>query len=162
MSDQLPILTRIEQGMIDKIFSISKAGGYYNDWGSVNELDTAKQIFPSAVINLDYEENIDSTDAAWNQAYNQEAYFIIRVRAALENEEEIPSEEIKKVLNTALEDLKRCFGRNYTLSDACDLIMYRGAERVKNPKNDIFRPALMDTRWLVKYTQLRSDPSQFI
>ena len=160
--DTEDILTKIEQGMADYIGAMSIADGYYLDWGTVNEPDIAKQTFPSAEIILDFEENLDETDSAWSDAYNQEAHFVVRVRAALENEELTPFYEINKVLNHALSDLKKCFGIHYVVSDSCDMIMYQGAQRVPDGTNDIFRPAYMDVKFLVKYTQVRTDPSRYI
>jgi hypothetical protein len=156
------ILTAIERGMSDKIGSIKKTAGYYLDWGSVNEPDVAKQVFPSAEIILENEECIDETDTAWSGAYNQEATYLIRVRASLPNEEVVPVYKINEILNKALTDLKKLFGTRYVVSDRCDTIMYRGAQRVVDGSNDIFRPAYLETRWLVKYTQVRTDPSRYI
>lgn len=157
-----PILTKIEEGMANYISQISKSEGYYNNWGSVNEPDVAKQDFPSAEIVLEAEDCIDETDSAWSQAYNQEALFIIRIRACNENEEEIPVYQINKILNKALDDLKRLFGNHYVVSDSCEMIMYKGSLRITDGSNDIFRPAYLDTRWLVKYTQDRKNPSNYI
>ncbi len=163
MTHDTPILTRIQEGLETRIAAISKSDGYFTNWGSVNEPDVAKQEFPSAEILFDNEDCLDETNGAWSGAYNQEANFIIRIRASLANEEQIPLYEINKELNKALEDLKRCFGINYTASeDACENVMYQGAQRITDNSNDIFRPAYIDTRWLVKYTQVRKDPSRFV
>lgn len=163
MTYDTPILTRIQDGMASKIGTISKSDGYFCNWGSINEPDIAKQEFPSAEITFDNEDCLDETDSAWSNAYNQEAHFIIRVRAALANEETTPFYKINEELNKALEDLKRCFGIHYTASEnACEIIMYQGAQRINDNSNDIFRPAYLDTRWLVKYTQVRTDPSRFV
>lgn len=157
-----PILTKIETEMAERIAALRQADGYFLDWGTVNEPDVAKQSFPSAEIMLDYEACIDDTDTAWSDGYNQEAHYIIRVRGALANEENTPYYEINKVLNMAVEDLKRLFGINYTVSDSCETIYYQGAQRVSDRSNDIFRPAYVETQWLVKYTQTRKDPSRYI
>lgn len=157
-----PILTRIEEAMASRIAALRKSDGYYLNWGTVNEPDVAKQKFPSAEIVLDYEECLDETDTAWSGAYNQEAHYVIRIRAQLDNEEVIPFYEINKELNKALEDLKKLFGNHYTVSDACETIVYQGAQRIVDRGNDIFRPAYLDTKWLVKYTQVRIDPSRYI
>lgn len=162
MTYDTPILTRIEEAMATRIAAICKSDGYYTNWGSVNEPDVTKQKFPSAEIVLESEENLDETESAWSGAYNQEARFIIRIRAKLDNEEVTPFYEINKELNKALEDLKRLFGTYYTVSDACETIMYQGAQRLVDRGNDIFRPAYLETKWLVKYTQVRTDPSRYI
>lgn len=161
-TNDIDILTAIENAMATAIANMDQAGGYYLNWGTVNEPDVAKQEFPSAIIVLENEECIDETDAAWSGAYNQEATYLIRVRAALENEETIPLFKINEILNRALSDLKRLFGIHYVVSDRCETIMYQGSQRVTDNSNDIFRPAYLDTRWLVKYTQVRTDPSRYI
>lgn len=165
------VLTAVENSMADKIGSMSIGSGYYLDWGSVNEPDVAKQSFPSAEIVLIEESCIDETDTAWSDAYNQEATYLIRVRAALPNEEVTPLYKINEELNKALSDLKRLFGTSYVSGTRygwmytpvrCETIMYQGAQRVTDNSNDILRPAYLDTRWLVKYIQTRTDPSQYI
>lgn len=153
------ILTSIEAAMAQAISGMNTGDGYLLNWGTVNEPDVAKQEFPSAEIMLQTEECIDDTDTAWSGGYNQEASYLIRVRAALDNEEAIPLYKINEILNQALSDLKRLFGIHYSVSGNCEVIMYRGAERITDGRNDIMRPKFMDTKWLVKYTQKRTDPT---
>lgn len=162
VDNAVDILTAIEEAMAEKIAAMSISDGYYLDWGTVNEPDVTKQEFPSAEIVLESEDCIDDTDSAWSQAYNQEATYLIRVRAVLDNEEVTPLYKINQILNRALSDLKRLFGIHYVVSDRCEMIMYQGSVRVTDYSNDIFRPAYLDTRWLVKYTQTRTDPSRYI
>lgn len=162
VDNQVDILTAIEASMAEAISNMNTGDGYYLDWGTVNEPDVAKQLFPSAEIMFVSEECLDETDSAWSGAYNQEATYNIRVRAELENEEAIPTYKINEILNRALSDLKRLFGIHYTVSDRCEIIMYQGAERIRDNSNDIFRPSYMDTKWLIKYTQVRKDPSRYI
>lgn len=156
------MLTSIENAMAEAISGMNTGDGYFLNWGTVNEPDVAKQEFPSAEIILESEENLDETDSSWSGDYNQEASYLIRVRAALENEETVPLYKINEILNQALSDLKRLFGRSYTVSGNCEVIMYRGSERVTDGANDILRPKYMNTRWLVKYIQLRTDPTRHI
>jgi len=156
MSD---ILSKIEDGMYDLISGITIGDGYNFDWGTVNEPDTAKQTFPSAEIVLESENNLDETGGVWSGAYEQEAIFVIRVRTELSNEVDTPAYTINIELNKALEDLKKLFGINYSVSDSCDTIMYRGMIRTVDRSNDILRPAYMDTRWRVAYTQDRTNPA---
>jgi hypothetical protein len=157
MSDS--ILNLIEDEMADHIGDMTQGDGYYFDWGSVNEPDVAKQIFPSAEIMLVNETCRDDTDGVWSQGYEQECIYTIRVRVALDNEEVTPLYEINKNLNQALDDLKKLFGKNHSLSDACETIMYVGMNRVVDMSNDIFRPRYMDTQWRVRYTQDRLNPA---
>lgn len=162
MEKNVDILTKIEEAMAERIGALSTRDGYYLDWGTINEPDIARQEFPSAEIMLDYEDNIDETNSSWSGAYNNEAHYIIRVRCSLANEEVTPIYEINKQLNLALSDLKRLFGIHFTVSDSCETIMYQGVQRQTDNSNDIFRPKYMDTKWLVKYTQVRIDPSKYI
>jgi hypothetical protein len=157
MSDT--ILSKIERGMLDVISDMTVGDGYNFDWGSVNEPDEAKQDFPSAEIVLESENCLDDAGGVWSQAYEIEAIFVIRVRASIANETERPAYEINAELNLALDDLKKLFGKNYHASDSCDTVMYMNAVRVADKTNDIFRPSHMDTRWRIRYTQDRLDPT---
>lgn len=152
------LLTAVEQGMTDAIEGMSIGGGYNYDWGTCNEPDAAKQNFPSAEITLEKEKCLDDEGGVWADSYMIESAFVIRVRASLSNETERPAYEINAELNKALSDLKKCFGTNYHVSDSCDLIMYQDATRIPDKTNDIFRPAYMDVRFLVRYTQDRQTP----
>lgn len=153
-----PILTEIETAMATDIAALRVANGYYYDWGSVNEPDVAKQIFPSAEIAVVEENCLDDAGGVWSNAYLQEASIEIKVRAELPNEEEVPSYEINKELNKCVEDLKKLFGINYTISGNCETIMYRGMRRVFEGSNDIFRPSYVIVRFNVRYTQDRDLP----
>jgi hypothetical protein len=153
------ILTKIEAGMAATIAAITKGNGYFNDWGTINEPDTARQTFPSAEIMIDTEECLDEDGGVWSQAYEQKCTYMIRVRTSLNNEENTPAYEINRELNKALSDLKRAFGRDYTASDSCDTVMYVGMNRITDRNNDIFRPAYMETKWTVRYTQNRLEPT---
>lgn len=153
-----PILTRIEVGMQEAIEGM-KPSTYNFDWGSVNQPDMAKQDFPSALITIEEEENLDEEDGAWAGAYMNATMFLIVVRARLQEEHNIPMYEINKELNLALDDLKKLFGVNYSVAvGACDMIMYRGMSREIERSGDLFVPKRMLTRWRVTYTQDRTDP----
>ena len=156
MSDT--ILTAVERGMAEAIEGMTQGDGYNYDWGSVNEPDEAKQTFPSAEIALESENCLDEAGGVWSQAYEIESIIVVRVRAQLSNETERPAYEINTALNLALSDLKKLFGTNYSVSGSCDTVMYMGAVRVVDRNNDVFRPAHMDVRFRVKYTQDRQDP----
>ena len=155
-----PILTAIEEGMATLISGMTKGGGYYYDWGSVNELDKAVMTYPAAQIEVVNEENLDDETGAWSQTYLQAAYYSIRVWTRLVEEMPAPYWEIDKELNMALDDLKKLFGVNYHVSDKCDLIMYKGMTREVIRTGDIFVPKSMLTQWRITYSQDRSDPSQ--
>jgi hypothetical protein len=153
------ILNDIESGMATLIAAMTRGGGYNFDWGSVNEIDRAKQTFPSAQITLTNETNIDEDGGAWGKAYYNYADYDILVVARLETEAASPVYEINKDLNLALDDLKMLFGSNYSVSGKCDTVMYKGMERKIERVGDIFIPKNMTTHWRVRYTQLRTSPS---
>ena len=152
------VLTSVEQGIQDAIEGMAQGDGFYFDWGACNQPDVALQTFPSAEVTLESETCLDDEGGVWADAYEIESVFVIRVRAALSNETERPAYEINVELNKALSDLKKCFGTNYHVSNNCDLIMYQGATRVPDKANDIFRPAYMDVRFKVRFTQDRQTP----
>lgn len=161
MANTIPILTKIEEGIASYILSIARSTVYYFDWRCVNERDIANQTFPSAEIFIEDEECQDLEDGVWAGGYNQHVNVTIRVRVETDVEESNPSYDVDKELNKALDDLKRMFGNQYTVSDSCDTMMYRGMSRVVDGANNILRAKYMDTRWLVKYTQDRKDPTNY-
>ena len=150
------MLSRIEASMADKIESMVE-GPYFYTWGSVNEIDPAKQVWPSAEIRLVDELNVDDDGGAWVGVYLNEATFEIRVRARLDYEVESPYYAINERLNRCLSDLKKCFGTNYSLTP-CGLIMYRGMTREVEETGDVLMPKRMITTWMVRYTQERTNP----
>jgi len=151
------VLSRIEGDMATKIEAMS-SGPYFYKWGSVNEEDRAKQIWPSAEIRLIEEVNLDEEGGAWSNAYMNVATYEIWVRATLEQEVADNYYAINERLNRALHDLKKCFGINYSLAP-CGLIMYQGMRRESERTADSLMPVRMITSWRVQYTQERSDPT---
>lgn len=155
------ILTEIENGMATAIAGMTEGAYNYNWYSqSVNQPDMAKVVFPMAEIMIVDEENQDEEDGPWSDAYMQHATYEIKVRARLDAETDVPNWEINAKLNDALDDLKKLFGTNYSVSGYCDLIMYRGMTRELERSGDIFVPKSMTTRWLVKYSQDRKTPTQ--
>ena len=156
MSDN--VNNALEREMASAIAGMTQGDGYNFDWGTVNDPDEARQEFPSAEIMLETETCLDEAGGVWSGAYELEAIYVIRVRAILSNETEIPIYQINSELNFALNDLKKLFGTNYSVSGFCDTIMYMGCVRIPDRTNDIFRPSHMDVRFRVSYTQDRQDP----
>ena len=154
-----PILTDIESRMAGLIGDMSIGDGYNFDWGSVNELDKSKWSYPAARIRLESEENQDDLEGAWARAYLQEAIYVIEVQTMLYEEAPQPTWVIDAELNKALDDLKRLFGINYSVSGKCDVIMYVNMTREMFVHGDMMVPKRMFTRWRVRYTQDRQDPS---
>ena len=153
-----PILTEIEESMASAIEGLRKANGYYYDWGTVNNTDEAQQTFPSAEIAIVEEVCLDEAGGAWSGAYLQELTVDIKIRTELMNEESQPIYAINAELNKAVEDLKKLFGINYTISENCETIMYKGMHRVNDLNNDIFRPTYVIVRFMIRYTQDRDRP----
>lgn len=150
------VLSRIEESMASKIEAM-RSGPYFYTWGSVNEEDRAKQVWPSAEIRLVEEVNVDEEGGAWANAYLNVATLEIRVRATLESETDNSYYDINQRLNRALSDLKKLFGNEYSLTP-CGLIMYRGMRRESEGTADSLMPVRMITTWRVQYTQERLDP----
>jgi hypothetical protein len=154
-----PTLTLIEEQMASLIGAMSIGSGYNFNWGSVNEIDKPKWEYPAAWITLENENNIDEPDGAWSNTYLQEAFYEIMVQTRLDQEVSSPIWEIDKELNMALDDLKKLFGANYSISGRCDTIMYKGMTREFITQGDVFIPKRMITRWRIQYTQNRENPS---
>lgn len=155
----MPILTDIETQMATLITGIKIANGYNFTWGSVNEIDKSKWVYPAASIYVESEECEDDPEGAWSRTYLQKANIIIEVQTRLVNEETQPTFEIDKDMNKALDDLKKLFGTSYSVSGYCDIVMYQGMTREVFQTGDLFIPKKMITRWMVKYTQSRTSPS---
>lgn len=162
-----PILTNAEAAMASMIVGMTTDGGYNYDWETVNHEDFAKSqdynayAFPRAMIYLEPEErNTDDPDGAWAGAYHNEAMFRIRVVGRLDEEYAEPLFEINKVLNKGLDDLKKLFGTNYSLNGTIETIMYRSSNRVRQENGDIMIPKVLDTFWMVRYSQDRTNPTE--
>lgn len=154
-----PILTQIESNMYTLISELSP-DDYHFDWQSVNEWDVAKQNFPSALIYLIDEECQDfDRNALGTRDYYQECTFEIHVIAELTTETDNPVFEINAELNKALDDLKKCFGINWTINGTADTIMYAGSRRERRQTGDIMLPSKLITKWQVVYEQDRKYPS---
>lgn len=158
MSD--PILTRIEEAM-ESLIKTMRYPEYNYNWYTVNQPDLAKVTFPCATIKLDPQErNLDETNAAHAGCYYNEDLFIITVTGKLDTETDLPTFEINKIHNKALDDLKKIFGINNSIDDTADVILYRSAIRNIKRNGDIFVPGELITNWIVRYTQDRHNPTQ--
>lgn len=162
-----PILTEVESAMKTLIESMTiDSGDYHFDWESVNELDMAKRELDdgrnaACIIELDPEEtNLDDPEGVHAQAYANEVTFKITCWTKFYKETDNPIFSNNAELNKALDDLKKIFGINYTVSGTCDMILYRSSNRVRRLVQDMMIPTKLETYWLVKYTQDRYDPSQ--
>lgn len=155
-----PTLSLIELGLKTCIQAMNVSNGYYYTWGSVNEIDKSKMVYPAANIELVQEECTDTQDGVWAETYMLEATYNIRVWTRLESQVNAPYWEIDAELNKALDDLKKCFGINYTVSGNCDIVFYRGMTRETYQSGDVFIPKSMLTRWTVRYTADRTEPSR--
>lgn len=169
MAPGIPILTQIETSMTALIKAMSICTGYNYEWDTVNEIDLAVGSFPRAVIDspielqLGVENNVDILNGANSQAYTNEVIFTIDVLGILAA---LPASEnsyfaIRKELRKALDDLKMLFGRNPTVNNTCDTIMYRDSKIAYIQRNDVLRPAGLKTSWLCIYSQDRLNPSQY-
>jgi len=155
-----PILTQIEAAMKALIESTTVAGGYNYEWGTVNQPDLARCTYPTAEIILSSEVNLDEVEGAHANAYMNEAEFLIRVTGENAAEDaDSPVYAINAIHNLALDDLKKLFGTNYSLSDTADMIMYQGMQRVTSTAGDIFVPGHIETTWMVRYSQDRQTPT---
>lgn len=151
-----PILSQIMTSMEEMILGITL--GLYNFTWDVNKTDLAKASFPVANIFLDNEVNLDDPQGPDSDMYFEEVNFRIEIYTRLETEMANPRWEIQLELNKALDDLKMVFGRDYTINNTADYIMYRGmvVEWIMN--NDIMIPGKMITRWRVTYESDRQNP----
>lgn len=160
----MPILTDIEAKMYTLISGMLTADGYNFNWGNVNQPDMAlqEQDKPAALIYVIDEDNQDQTNGTWSSAYNNSVNFRIRTHSALAEVADVPLFEINAELNKQLDDLKKLFGTYYNLDGLCMSIMYRKMKRIIHENNDVHIPKSMDTFWLVRYSQDRTDPESVV
>lgn len=151
-----PILTQIRNAMVEMIEGI-ELGSYHYIWHA-NQPDAAKMQFPTANIFLETETSLDDPNGPDSDMYFQECTFRIEVTAQLEQEMENPRWSIQDQLDKALDDLKCLFGNDYSVDGTADIIMYRGSNIEYRRNNDIFIPARLITRWIVRYEQDRRSP----
>jgi len=159
------ILTTIEAAMKTLIDGMTVVGGYNFDWGDSNQPDEAlvdaNDVFPMALILIENETNTDLTGGVWASAYQNEVTFKIIVKDKLDAVQSVPNFAINDIHNKCLDDLKKLFGVNYNIGNTCGVIMYVGSERIIDEENgDVFRPGHLETEWLVRYAQDRTDPTQ--
>lgn len=159
-----PILTRIESAMTSLIDGMMISNGFFFDWGTVGQRDLAKvSKFPSAWIDIDEEEeNVDGLDSAHANAYQNEVIFQVSAVGKLTSKKAIPNEAIKIISNRVLHDLKKIFGINFALLKGTGVtsIMYQGSNRIFHISGDIFTPETLMSRWRVRYSQSRTEPTE--
>ena len=155
-----PILSRIEAAMVTLIEAMTQAGGYYYDWGDCNERDMAqKDAYPNAEIYVLDEDNDDDIDGDHANAYENRAMFEIHVHGKLSSVNDNPEFSINDLHNKALDDLKKLFGTNYTVSDTCNTILYRNSRREGGGAGDVHVPGKLISTWEVSYAQDRQSPA---
>lgn len=158
----MPIITDIENKAKTLIEGMTTAGGYNFDWGTVNEFDMTLQTFPSAEIFITRIDNLDlSNGGIHSNAYENEAFFEIRVRNQLSTETNDPNRNINTEFNKALDDLLEVFGLHTAVQDAgAQYFMFNGMRREYENQGDRFIPGVMITTWRARYSQDRQDPTQ--
>ena len=160
-----PILTLIEEEIQTIIEGLDTVDGYNYSWNTVNIRDEAHNTFPSALVELVEEINIDPNNGSHSRAYLNRAEFRITAKGQISAEPdfsngETPWNQIRFVHNKLLDDLKKAFGTNYSLNDSAHSILYNRSERNRQASGDIFRDANLVTFWTVQYMQDRQTPRQ--
>ena len=160
-----PILTRIETNIETLIKAMRVSDGYNYDWLYANIPDMAKVQYPTALVTLNPDEVAGTDIGAHAGCYTCVDTFLITVVGTLLAEKEIPTFEINKIWNKTLDDLKKLFGTNYSLTVdgvcVCDTIQYISSRRVYKKNGDIFIPGHLESTWQVTYSQDRQQPTQF-
>jgi hypothetical protein len=162
MADPTSILFEAMDSMATLIAAMTTTGGYNYNWGACNIEDLAvATVFPHAVIKAVGEENLDDPNGAFACAYQNIVSFEIRVFQKAASESMNPLYSVREIFCLALDDLKKLFGTNYTLSDNVDCMIYVGSEfdLLKSANDDMFVPYEMITRWRARYTQSRTSPA---
>ncbi|MDR2728510.1 MAG: hypothetical protein LBB56_05200 [Chitinispirillales bacterium] len=164
MSDSL--ISKMEEEIKELIGGISENGGYSHDWNGRVDIDVfpVDDTCPCAKVELTAEVNIDESEAdsaagptgAFAEAYYNALNYKISIKGTLPDRTD---------LLMALDDLKKVFGKNYTLGDSgASAIMYRGFKFVKKDDKDNAHledgALIIESNWIVRYYQSRTEPDK--
>lgn len=146
-------LTQIAAEIKTLIGSMTIAGGYYNNWGSINKIDAAlATAWPRAEISYELQEAGGDLSHYYGML---NAEFTIEVEPKI-----IPSGTVNSVLDvnaymdTALADLIKLFFQNngYLPLSGEAVVTFKSAERERDlAAGDVFRPGKLVTKWNVHY-----------
>jgi len=154
-------LGTIQEAMVALINAMATSGGYWFTWGACNEVDHAKKTaYPNAEIYIGDEQNTDGIDAAHATAYSNKITFNIHTWCKLLTVTDNPDFAIEELMDKALEDLKRLFGINNTVSGTCHLVQYRSFTKDLLKRGDIILAGRIVSVWDIYYIQDRLNPTQ--
>ena len=158
------ILDNVELAMATLIPGMNVAAGYNYNWKTCNEEDLVVGDFPRTVINptdslADKITNLDTKAGLGSLDYTQEVLFTLLSIGELNFPSNNPDFAIRSVCRHMLDDLLMLFGRNYTVNNSCDGIMFVASQIEIVKRNDIQRPGCLRSIWRVWFSCDRSNPS---
>jgi len=147
-------LTTIAAELADLLGTITEANGYGYNFGSVNEIDGAHRVEPSAEITYAQEDPVSEASGYYGFAAAQ---FEIRLRGSLSAIPDAPFYKIDAELDTILRDVKQVLLRASTPNTLPlsieTVIQYNGFTKETDTNGDMFRPKSLLTKWTVKYQE---------
>ena len=155
-----PVQWACEKAIETLIKAISVSDNYWYNWHTTNQDNEALCTFPCAMIDISSEESIDGDyDVNAHQSYSCRLPFTLKVVGKMPEISNTAQYDIKKILWRCLDDLKKCFGNNPTLTSRGGLILYRGSDIVTSKSNGVIIPSSIQTRWIIDFKQDRTEPS---
>ena len=159
MSSILTLQRRAIAALID---SMTIAGGYNNDWNTINNRNYSIGPFPRAEIYSVEERNMDTLAGIGSGDYTNEVDWEIHIINKMQTSATNPIFDIQDLEDAMIDDMKRLFGAidNRSVSGTVDSFLYKGFRR-EIVSTDQFTPRKIITKWTSTYSQDRVDPTQY-
>jgi len=155
------IRTTIRDNIADLILSMTKVGGYNADWQTVQQDDVTLGGWPRATVHLGEETCNDAEDGTYHQVYACSADVMIDIGVKLTTKSPNPQYAIDDLLDEAIDDIKRMFGRNLSIGGAGTLpLLYVSCSTPDLATGDVFVTKTATMTWTISYLQCRTEPSQ--
>lgn len=155
------IRTTIRDNIANLILSMTKSGGYNADWQTVQQDEVTLGGWPRATVHLGEETSTDTEDGTFHEVYNCTADVLVNIGVKLTTKKANPQYEIDDMLNEAIDDIKRMFGRNVSIGGAGTLpILYVSCSTPEYATGDVFVTKTSTMTWTISYLQCRTEPSQ--
>jgi hypothetical protein len=137
------------------------AGGYNADWQTVQQDDVTLGGWPRATVHLGEETSNDAEEGTYHQVYACSADVLINIGVKLTTKAANPQYAIDDLLDEAIDDIKRMFGRNLSIGGAGTLPpLYVSCSTPDYATGDVFVTKTATMTWTISYLQSRIEPSQ--
>jgi hypothetical protein len=156
------IRTKIRENVATIIQGITIAGGYNNDWGSVNQTNPALTTYPCASVYVGAEDPAADVNTSFSDSYQPTAKLAIVLDVKVTKPTSPTDFSSDSIIDEAIDDIKRAIGRNPSLNGAGTLPpLFAGVEEpAPYSTGSMFVIKRTKILWDVPYVQSRLEPSQ--